>query len=136
MTISVDTLCWFAPLSPYSTGKRVCIGYPAPADRKQTTNNMKSTWPTRSQREIAQRELYSTGVGAHIRHYRLALGIINLRWALFACVGSSRWVRRVFWIPTCWYRHRECLALGVLPNARPQREWFRIAVEYRLNLFL
>ena len=30
------------------------------------------------------------------------------------------------------YQHLQCDAMGVLPKAKPQREWFCVAVEYRL----
>ena len=32
--------------SPYSTGNRICVGYPIlPNSNEMDTNNMKSTWP-------------------------------------------------------------------------------------------
>ena len=32
---------------------------------------------------------------------------------------GSCWVRKGFWIPTCWYWQREILMLGFMPNAMP-----------------
>ena len=64
------------------------------------------------------------------------LGIISSRWALLAQAGGSCWVHKGFWKPICWYCQRECLALGVLPNANPQRKGFHVAVEYRLYRWL
>ena len=84
---------------------------------------MKSTWPTQCQRESIF-QLLAFGV---------ALGIIGSCWACQAlrCVCQSlRWVRQAFWI----YRQCESLALGVLPNAKPQREGVCIVVEYRFKV--
>ena len=57
----------------------------------------------------------------------LALGGCDSRWVDL----NSCWVREAFCIPTCWYFQREMVALGF--NAPAQREWFCVAVEYRLN---
>ena len=59
----------------------------------------------------------------------LTLDLSGLRWVC----GDLRWVREAFQIPTCWYQQCESLALGVLPDARTQRERVCDAVEYRLN---
>ena len=40
---------------------------------------------------------------------------------------------QAFQIPTCWYRQRESLAFGALPNASTKREGVSVAVEFRLN---
>ena len=49
-------------------------------------------------------------------------------------------VCQAFWIPTCWYRQRESLALGILPNTKPQREgfalWWNIGCRLRYLLTL
>ena len=34
---------------------------------------------------------------------------------------------------TCWYWQRKLFALRAGPNAKPQCEWFPVAVEYRLK---
>ena len=70
---------------------------------------------------IGSREELFTYVG----HYWLALGI-----ALGIALGLQ-----AFQIPTCWYQQRESLRFGAVLNAKPQREWFPVAVEYRLNCF-
>ena len=59
----------------------------------------------------------------------LALGFrvgenANLGFRVRVCVGSK--------IPTCWYPQRQILASGALPNAKPQRQVFCVAVQYRL----
>ena len=38
-----------------------------------------------------------------------------LCWSRWVCAGSARLFK-------CWYRQRESLALGVLPNVEPQPE--------------
>ena len=47
--------------------------------------------------------------------------------------GDSHWVGEAFQIPTCWYQQRELLVLGSGPKEKLKREWFRVAVEYRLK---
>ena len=42
----------------------------------------------------------------------------------------------IFRLPACWYMLRKIVALGVQANASTQREWFCIAVEYRLYNFI
>ena len=39
-----------------------------------------------------------------------------------------------FQISKCWHQQRELLALRAGPNAKPQHEWFSVAVEYRLKI--
>ena len=68
--------------------------------------------------------------------YRVTLGITGLRLvhqALRWVCQASRWNGQAFWITACWYRQRKSLALGVTANVKPQREWFCVAVEYRLR---
>ena len=62
-------------------------------------------------------------VRAHVGQYRLVLGIIVLPWGV--TLGPQAFLE-------CLYQQRESLALGVLLNVNSQREWFSVAVEYRL----
>ena len=48
------------------------------------------------------------------------------------CEGL-RGVCEAFYIPTCWYLQHKMVAFGVETNVTAQREWFRVAVEYRLK---
>ena len=78
------------------------------------TNNMKCKCP--------MRDLCVGDPTQPIFHW-LALGF---------CVGGNANLRVHVGskIPTCWYPQRKILALGVLPNANPQRQGFCVAVEY------
>ena len=97
--------------------QKTCSGW-LPNANEIDANSMKSTWPMRCQREIAQCELHSA----------------SLRWVSCWVDWYFRWVRKAFWIPTWWYRQRKPLVLGAIPNAKPQREWVYVLVEYRLYL--
>ena len=57
---------------------------------------------------------------ARVGHYSLALGIIGSRWRVVLGLQG-------FQIQTCWYQQCESR------NAKPQHEWLRVAVEYRLK---
>ena len=69
---------------------------------------------------------------------------IGSRWEIDTnntkCTCPMRWVdwfshglREAFQIPTCWYRQRESLTLGTVPNVKTQRAWFCVAVKYGLQ---
>ena len=90
-------------LSPNSIGNDICVGYPT--QRKLTQR--KPPWTQRKQVEYR-----SCWVHSH--------------WVR----GGSRWVCKAFHIPTCWYWQQcKLLAFGSGPNAKPQRKWFRVALE-------
>ena len=94
------------------------------------TNNMKCTCPLQTQPLHTQRELYSTArVGAHFGCAGVHVGCAGGRVGCAGvCAGSMRLFR---------YQHvgiRENPTLGVF-NAKPQGEWFRVAVEYRVNYY-
>ena len=104
---------YVVPLSPYSSKRRVCVGYPTRMKLMRKTRNVHGQ--CKPQRKGTQHNLYST----------------CSRWVC----GASSWVslvRKALQIPTYWYRQRKPLALGAVPNAKTQHEWFHIAVEYRL----
>ena len=73
----------------------------------------------------------------------LTLGLPGFAWVCQASFWVSQascwvsqalhWVRQVFGILTCWYRQRESLTLGVLPNTKSQCEGICAAVGYRLK---
>ena len=87
----LSTFTFFAlPLSLYSTGNWVCIGYKR---QMKQHKNMKCTWPT-------QKGGFALGDAKNLRH------------------PTQK-------IPTCWY-------ICVRWRKSTQREWFCIAVEYRL----
>ena len=64
---------------------------------------------------------------------QLALGSFWLHWHLHWVHWHLRWVSRGFGFQHVGIGDAKSLMLGFLPNANPKREWFYIAVEYRLN---
>ena len=69
-------------------------------------------------------------VGARFRYHRLALGIIDSCWALLVRIGSAR----VLGYQHVGINNANISCWGYCPN--PQRECFRVAVEYRLIGFI
>ena len=47
---------------------------------------------------------------------------------------ASRLVCQALGTPTCWYQQCQSLALGVFPNAKPQREG--VALQWNIGLVL
>ena len=69
-------------------------------------------------------------IGARVGFTRVRVRSIGVR----VWLRSSQWVHEAFMVPTRWYRQRELLALGALPNTKPQCELVRVLVEYRRNI--
>ena len=69
----LSLLCCCSPLEP-KAHIPLETAFALDCQREETRNNMKCTWPTRSQCAIAQRNhIPLAHIGAHVGHYRLAL---------------------------------------------------------------
>ena len=93
---------------------------------------MKYTWNIHGQCQKIQRHLYSTdsrrGLASGVTQMLgLASGVTQI-WAL----GNAKIYQHVGIFCIRWHKS---VALGVQANASTQREWFCVAVEYRLNSY-
>ena len=94
---------------------------------------MKYTCPTRTLPLRTQRELHSTGLcwGS----CWVDRGSRWVDWGSGWVDRGSCWVRKAFWIPTCWYRHHEPLALGAVPNTNTQASGFALQLNIGLRVY-
>ena len=112
--------------------KALCVRSHANLHLCLTQKSIKCTWPRQApmQGDPMQPILHLLALGAH-------WGDCHSRWVDW----HSRWVD----LHSCWvckafrYQHlgignTKVSRWGVLPNAKPQREGVRIAVEYRLYM--
>ena len=98
-------------ISPYSTENRVRVGYPTGKKRDKQCK----PYP------CVPKANYIT-----LAPLGLALGIQGFSLGIQGLALGSRGFSDTNMLVL------ESLALGAGPNAKPQREWFRVTVEYRL----